>query len=67
MKPLKRFARFLLPLITGLKPGVNEMSISRTFEAKHCQGAVRLRIDLKQPLTNIFIAQLLTAFPNSVI
>jgi len=26
MKPLKRFARFFLPLITGLKPGVNEMS-----------------------------------------
>jgi len=34
MKPLKRFVGSFLPLITGLKPGVNEMSISRTFEAK---------------------------------
>ena len=43
MKPLKRFARFFLPLITGLKRGVNEMSISRTFEAKPCRAAHRPR------------------------
>jgi hypothetical protein len=34
MKPLKRFAGSFLPLITGLRPGVNEISISRNFEAK---------------------------------
>jgi hypothetical protein len=31
---VKTVRGFLPPLITGLKPGVNEISISRTFEAK---------------------------------
>jgi hypothetical protein len=39
-KPLKRFRVFLSSFDTGLKPGVNEMSQSRAFEAKKARTGV---------------------------
>jgi len=33
-KPLKRFTHLSMPLITGLKPGVNEMGNYSSFEAE---------------------------------
>jgi len=54
MKPLKRFAGFVVPLITGLKPGVNEMSLSRTFEAKPERKSKRKCQHNAETLANLF-------------